>query len=282
MSTRRAKTPASADTLHNARFTSQPDLGAVLAGQATLTLRSRGPGVQAVQQALIDMGFSLPGGADGIFGKQSAKAVRNFQVHARSSFPEVQPTGIMDAQTLRALDALAPAPKKRGQQGNLPVPRYDGQPVRVVVVKDEHRTFLFDAKGVCQGIYGNAVGAQATRTDSGLKKVKGKLGLAAARAMGEELWGGPVFGARLIDLSWADGSRSGEELHGTNAPDKLGEDVSHGCIRHEDASIIALYDALKVGDWVAIVDTVRDPHLGPQAAAPRVTSRSSRATASRA
>jgi L,D-transpeptidase catalytic domain len=188
----------------------------------------------------------------------------------------------VNAHTLRALDGLALAPKKRGQQGNLPVPRYDGQPVRVVVVKDEHRTFFFDAQGVCQAIYGNAVGARATRTDSGLKKVKAKLGLAAARALGEELWGGPVFGARLIDLSWADGSRSGEELHGTNAPDKLGEDVSHGCIRHEDASIIALYNALKVGDWVAIVDTVRDPHLRPAASAPRVSSRSSRAMASRA
>lgn len=259
MPTRRVKTPASILTFHNARFTGQPDLGVVLSGQATLTLRSRGRGVQAVQQALIDMGFSLSGGADGIFGKQSAKAVRNFQVHACSSFPEVQLTGIVDAHTLRALDVLAPAPKKRGQQGNHPVPRYNGQTVRVVVVMDEHRTFFFDAQGICQGIYGNAVGARSTRTDTGLKKVKEKYGLVAARALGEKLWGGPVFGARLIDLSWADGSRSGEELHGTNEPDKLGEDVSHGCIRHDNAAIIALYNALQVGDWVAVVDTVRDP-----------------------
>lgn len=275
MPTRRSNSLLAAATLHNARFTGQPDLSAVLAGQATLTLRSRGAAVQAVQQALMDLGFSLPGGADGAFGKQSAKAVRNFQVHARSCFPKVKPTGAVDVHTLNALDALAPAPKKRGQQDNLPVPRYDGQPLRVVVVKDEHRTFLFDAQGVCQGIYGNAVGAQATQTDTGLKKVKEKYGLAAARSMGEALWGGPVFGARLIDLSWADGSRSGEELHGTNAPDKLGEDVSHGCIRHEDASIIALYNALQVGDWVAVVDTARDPHLGAPAPVARRPSRTS-------
>jgi hypothetical protein len=153
--------------------------------------------------------------------------------------------------------------------------------VRVLVVKDEHRTFFFDAQGQCQAIYGNAVGARATRTDVGLKKVKGKLGLAAARALGLKLWGAPVFGARLIDLSWADGSRSGEELHGTNAPDKLGEDVSHGCIRHDNPSIIALYNALQVGDWVAVVDSVRDAHLAPAAPAPRVTPRATRAVASR-
>jgi peptidoglycan hydrolase-like protein with peptidoglycan-binding domain len=268
-------------TLRNARFTGQPALSAVLAGQTTLTLRSRGPAVKAVQQALIDMGFSLPGGADGAFGKQSAKAVRNFQVHARSAFPQVQPTGVVDTHTLHALDVLALAPKKHGQQGNIPTPRYDNQPVRVVVVKDEHRTFLFDAQGQCQAIFGNAVGARATRTDTGLKKVNGKLGLAAARALGFKLWGGPVFGARLIDLSWADGSRSGEELHGTNAPDKLGEDVSHGCIRHDNAGIISLYNALQVGDWVAVVDSLRDPHLGPPTPVPRVTPSVTNAVASR-
>jgi hypothetical protein len=216
-----------------------------------------------VQQALVDMGFSLHGGADGAFGGQTAKAVRNFQVHARSAFADVRPTGVVNAATLMALDALAPAPGQRGQTQHLPVPRYEGTPVRVVVVKDEHRTFLFDAQGKLQAIYGNAVGARGTPTDKGLKKVTGKLGKAAAEALGRKLWGGPVYGPRLIDLSWADGSRSGEELHGTNAPHQLGEDVSHGCIRHGNADILVLFDTLQVGDWVAIVDTVKDPRLGP-------------------
>jgi peptidoglycan hydrolase-like protein with peptidoglycan-binding domain len=258
-------------SLRNPRFTGLPDLMEVLAGKTTLGTRSRGEGLRAVQQALIDMGFSVPGGADGAYGRQSAKAIRNFQVHARSAHPEVQPSGVVDAATLRALDLLALAPKQRGQTENLPVPRYDGKPVRVVVVKDEHRTFLFDAQGKLQSIFGNAVGAKATQTDVGLKKINKKLGLADTRALGMKLWGGPVFGPRLIDLSWADGSRSGEELHGTNAPLQLGEDVSHGCIRHDNAAIIALYDALHEGDWVAVVNTVRDPHLGPPAPAPAKT-----------
>ncbi|QRK12742.1 peptidoglycan-binding protein [Archangium violaceum] len=248
--------------LRNERFASQPDLTGVLAGKATLGTGAKGPGVRAVQQALADMGFSLHGGADGAFGPQSAKAVRNFQTHARSAFPEVQPTGVVDAATLRALDALAPAPGQRSQTQHLPAPRYKGTPVRVVVVKDEHRTYLFDPQGQLQGLFGNAVGARHTKTDSGLKKVTGKLNEAQAHALGKKLWGGPVFGPRLIDLSWADGSRSGEELHGTNAPAQLGQDVSHGCIRHDDAAILALYDALQVGDMVAIVDSVNDPHLG--------------------
>jgi peptidoglycan hydrolase-like protein with peptidoglycan-binding domain len=274
-------TPPPPASLRNPRFAGLPDLAEVLAGKAMLGNKSRGEGLEAVQQALLDMGFSLYGGADGYYGRQSAKAIRNFQVHARSAFPEVRPSGVVDAPTLGALDALAPALKQRGQTENLPVPRYDGKPVRVVVVKDEHRTFLFDAQGKLQGIYGNAVGAKATQTDTGLKKINKKLGLAEARALGFELWGGPVFGPRLIDLSWMDGSRSGEELHGTNAPTQLGEDVSHGCIRHDNAAIIALYDALHVGDAVAVVNTVRDAHLGPPASAPGKTPDLSGAVASR-
>ncbi|WNG44222.1 murein L,D-transpeptidase [Archangium minus] len=267
--------------LRNERFANQPDLAGVLEGKATLGAGAKGPGVRAVQQALADMGFSLHGGADGIFGAQSAKAVRNFQTHARTAFPGVQPTGVVDAATLRALDALAPGPGQRGQTQHLPTPRYKGTPVRVVVVKDEHRTYLFNPQGQLQGLFGNAVGARYAKTDSGLKKVTGKLNEAQAHALGKKLWGGPVFGPRLIDLSWADGSRSGEELHGTSAPAQLGEDVSHGCIRHDDAAILALYDALQVGDMVAIVDSVNDPNLGPAPTTPTGTPDLSGAVASR-
>jgi peptidoglycan hydrolase-like protein with peptidoglycan-binding domain len=249
--------------LSNARFAAVAELAGVLAGQTPLGKGSKGAGVRAVQQALLDMGFSVPGGgADGLFGAQSAKAVRNFQVHARPAFPGVQPTGTVDAATLRALDALAPAPGQRGQTQHLPPPQYKGTPVRVVVVKDEHRTFLFDVQGRLHSIFGNAVGTGTTRTDAGLKKVTGKLNEAQSIALGKKLWGGPVFGPRIIDLSWGDGSRSGEELHGTSAPSQLGEDVSHGCVRHDNADILVLHDALKVGDLVAIVDSITDPNLG--------------------
>lgn len=254
--------------LQNARFVGQADLADVLAGRRTLGSGTRGAGVTAVQQALVDMGFSLHGGADGSFGPQSSRAVRNFQVHARSAYPRVRSTGTLDSATLQALDVLAPAPGQKGQTSHVPGTAYRGTPVRVVVVKNEHRTFLFDAAGRLQAIYGNAVGKGSTPTDPGLKKVTGKLGEADSHALGQKLWGGFVFGPRIVDLSWDNGTRSGEELHGTNAPIQLGEDVSHGCVRHANPDILALFDALSLGDKVAIVESVNDPNLGVPASPP--------------
>jgi peptidoglycan hydrolase-like protein with peptidoglycan-binding domain len=235
----------------------------VASGERVLGPGTQGDGLRAVQAALLDMGFALHGGADGRYGQQTARALHDFQAHAARTFPAVRPTGTLDAPTLRALDALAPAPGARGQSRALPSAFYDGQPVRVVVALREHRTFLFDPDGRLVDIFPNATGAAATPTRTGLKVVRAKLDQAATEAAGARLWNDRhVFGVRILDLSWANGGHSGEELHGTNAPALLGTDVSHGCIRHANGAVLVLHDALSAGDRVAIVEHVDDPHLG--------------------
>jgi peptidoglycan hydrolase-like protein with peptidoglycan-binding domain len=248
--------------LGNPRFAGSADLEAVLAGTSTLRTGSRGPGVQAIQQALADMGFPLHGGADGAFGEQSARAVRNFQAHARSAFPNVQVTSVVDAATLQALDTLAPAVGQRGQVGNIPRARYQGQDVRIIVIKDEHRTFKFDRSGALEAICGNAVGKQSTPTPVGLRKVTGFLDAAGTADLARRK-GYPttVYGPRLVDLSMLDGSRAGQELHGTNAPADLGLHVSNGCVRHHNVDLDRLFAGLRVGDKVALVNSARDLEL---------------------
>ncbi|MCE9667473.1 L,D-transpeptidase family protein [Myxococcus stipitatus] len=248
--------------LTHERFVGQPQLSEVASSLRLLGAGAQGEGVRAVQAALLDMGFALHGGADGRFGQQTTRALRNFQVHARATFPNLQPTGVLDAPTLRALETLAPAPGTRGQSRGLPNPLYDGQPVRVVVALREHRTFLFDTKGQLVDVFPNATGTAGTPTRAGLKVVRTKLDQVAAEAAGARLWNDRhVFGTRILDLSWADGRHSAEELHGTNAPALLGGNVSHGCIRHSNEAIVLLHDALSVGDRVAVVEHVDDPHL---------------------
>lgn len=247
-------------TLEHERFRLDKQLLGILTGKS-LKRGARGTGVKALQSAFIDMGFLLPGTADGIFGRQTAKAVSNFQVHASKKFAEVTSTGIVNAATLLVLNKLAPTEGQSGQSTNVPIPYYRGTKLRIVVIKDEHRTFLYDKQGAFVRVCMNAVGASATPTTTGLKVIASKLDEKIATEVGMKLWNAPVFGARILDLRWANGKHSGEELHGTVVPEVLGENVSHGCIRHENAEIIIMYDAVKVGDKVAVVDSAADPNL---------------------
>ena len=61
--------------------------------------RSRGEAVRAVQERLSDLGFD-PGGVDGIWGRKSAKATKDFQ-KAFEAF--LKPDGIVGLQTWDAL-----------------------------------------------------------------------------------------------------------------------------------------------------------------------------------
>ena len=266
--------------LQNARFADDAALERVAGGDATLAPGASGPAVKKVQSALLDMGFALKTitvngktqvGVDGAYGNQTKNAVLNFQKHAAHFFPDVKPTGTVDAATLRALDSLAPAPGARawspGQPTRLPSPYYKGQLCRVVVVKDEHRTYLFDKSGKVQGIFADSVGKAGSKTNDGLKVVSRMEGEAGAKADGIRLWHNPgAFGPRKIDLKFTDGRVDGEQLHGTEDETKMGMDVSHGCMRHYNDDIVTMFNALSVGDKVAIVDSINDPSLGRQAA----------------
>jgi peptidoglycan hydrolase-like protein with peptidoglycan-binding domain len=237
----------------------------------------RGPAVAAVQQALLDMGFPMlslrndvgVSGVDGAFGGQTQTAIENFQVHAQKSRLGVRKTGVLDKATLEALVALAPAPGKKswdaGQPQMAPAPFWNGdrsKPLRVVVAKDEHRTFLYDRQGKLTGIFANAHGSQGNATQSGLKRVRTSLDEASAKATGMQLWQDErAFGKRIVDLSWATGSSSGEELHGSYDYRGMGKDVSHGCVRHYNEDIVTIFDSLAVGDLVAISDGVDDAML---------------------
>jgi hypothetical protein len=43
-------------------------------------------------------------------------------------------------------------------------------------------------------------------------------------------------------------------IHGTNHEDRIGEPVSGGCVLMRNADIIELYESVRAGDWVWIVD----------------------------
>jgi hypothetical protein len=174
---------------------------------------------------------------------------------------------------MRALTALAPAPGAKawdaGQPNQAPPAFWNGdrsKPLRVVVAKDEHRTFLYDRQGDCVGIFPNAHGSAGNATQSGLKKIRTRLDEVSTKATGQQLWGDErAFGKRIVDLSWASGTSSGEELHGSFDYRAMGKDVSHGCVRHYNEDILTIFASVGVGDLVAICDGVDDPMLAAPA-----------------
>jgi peptidoglycan hydrolase-like protein with peptidoglycan-binding domain len=82
----------SQSALQSPRFAGDPDLQATLAGQLRLAapgtpdypapVRSSGPAVAKIQQALIDLGYALPAsGADGRFGQETGAAVTKYKTN---------------------------------------------------------------------------------------------------------------------------------------------------------------------------------------------------------
>jgi hypothetical protein len=89
--------------LTSPRFSRLVDLEAVYDDETILDLGRVGRSVQALQQALYDLGFPLPThGADGSFGVETQSAVTAFQ----AAHPPLVPDGRVGAKTMAALDAL--------------------------------------------------------------------------------------------------------------------------------------------------------------------------------
>ena len=122
----------------NSRF-NDPTFDEIRHGTSNLALGSSGPAVLLAQELLRDMGFLVAKGLDGLFGTQTHKAVLNLQRHLSSLESGLPVTGVFDARTLALVEPLAPGLEARGQRSNFPAPIFEGQRVRVVVVKYEHR-----------------------------------------------------------------------------------------------------------------------------------------------
>lgn len=98
-----AEAPASdpGAELQSELLAGEPGLQKVVARRASALARgARGPSVKALQEALLSLGFEVPGGADGAFGAGLATAVKAFQAQKG-----LTADGVVGAGTLLAVDA---------------------------------------------------------------------------------------------------------------------------------------------------------------------------------
>jgi lipoprotein-anchoring transpeptidase ErfK/SrfK len=126
----------------------------------------------------------------------------------------------------------------------------------VIVDKPQHFLYLIQPKSVAMR-YGIAVGNQCTEV-AGLRRISSKAEwpawqptqevVARRLAPAGVMPGGPgnPLGARLIGLE------DGNSIHGTNAPQSIGNIAVFGCIRLVNEDAIDLYQRVQVGGHVVI------------------------------
>jgi hypothetical protein len=123
-------------------------------------------------------------------------------------------------------------------------------PVRRIVVSIPHRQLALLEDGRLVKIYSVAVGAPESPSPSGEFQITQRLenpgyykpGVVIAPGSGNPL------GTRWIGLNV-----KGFGIHGTNRPNSIGKNASHGCIRLRKHDIEDLFARVSVGDRVTLL-----------------------------
>lgn len=112
--------------LTSPRFSRLVALEEAYDNEQVIKLGASGRAVQAIQQALYDLGFTLPGfGADGSFGAETKSAVEAFQ----TANPPLRVDGEVGPATMAALDSrfgmpVLPAASNRSSRWDADAPNY--------------------------------------------------------------------------------------------------------------------------------------------------------------
>ncbi|MDW3213033.1 MAG: peptidoglycan-binding protein [Ilumatobacteraceae bacterium] len=152
--------------------------GSALTGLKTGAL---GNTVKSLQQALIDAGINVRGGADGIFGPATANAVKEFQTSQG-----LEATGVVNAKTAEALaDPQKPTPSTPAAAGGFAA--YGEKGARVIALQSALVRAGVTLRGGVDGDFGGGTSAAVMdfQRANGLG-VTGKVSDATAEKLGLE------------------------------------------------------------------------------------------------
>jgi lipoprotein-anchoring transpeptidase ErfK/SrfK len=124
------------------------------------------------------------------------------------------------------------------------------QPTRRIVVSfPDHKLALLEGDRVIK-IYDVAVGAPISPSPSGEYQIVQRLENPTYYKPGVVIGPGAdnPLGPRWIGLNV-----KGFGIHGTNHPDSIGKNTSHGCIRLRNRDIQDLFARVQVGDHVSLI-----------------------------
>lgn len=187
-----------------------------------------GPDVVNVQERLTERGF-YTGEISGVYDRATAEAVRAFQ----------------EAFGLTADGVVGPVTWEAIGLGEDADAFYDDR-YKIFIDLEQKQLTLTD-RGQFINTWPVGVGRPETPSPIGIWRIIQKT----------QNPGGP-FGTRWMRLNVPWG---GYGIHGTNEPDSIGGEVSHGCIRMQNADVEVLYDIVPLGTRVTIVGEVGTSRL---------------------
>lgn len=138
----------------------------------------------------------------------------------------------------------------------------------VVVDVSEQREYVFSKDGEFIDMYTVSTGATSVYVGEcpDDEEECDEEDLYQDRSMGKSVWKvvskvdsglASMYGPRLMRLDrYLSGGwiQTLVALHGTNQPENIGTPFSLGCIYHNNADIIALYDLIDIGTFVVAID----------------------------
>ena len=125
------------------------------------------------------------------------------------------------------------------------------QTARRIVVSIPDRKLAVVESGRVVKIFSTAVGAERTPSPTGSFELVDRIANPTWYTKGKVVGPGR---ANPLGTRWLGLSLKGYGIHGTNNPASIGHDLSHGCIRMRNQDVEQLFERVRVGDEVDLVE----------------------------
>src|ERR1035441_7028430 len=149
-------------------------------------------------------------------------------------------TGVM---LMAAAEALAQENSSRGAR-------------RIVVSIPDRKLAVLEGDRIVR-IFETAVGAPHSPSPTGVYQIVNSIADPTWYTKGKIV---PPGKCNPLGTRWLGLSRRGYGIHGTNRPDSIGHNTSHGCIRMRTREVEELFKMVTVGDKVELSDE-RTPEI---------------------
>src|SRR4051794_34842488 len=128
---------------------------------------------------------------------------------------------------------------------------FSQESARKLIVSIPDRKIALVENGIVLKVYPVAVGKPSTPSPTGTFQVASRIPHPTWYGHGQIVGPGP---ANPLGTRWIGLSERGYGIHGTNVQSSVGKAASHGCIRMKKADIEELFQLVKIGDPVDLLE----------------------------